>query len=264
MKIAILSDLHLGCGDRADRFQHDEAAFLRFLDALERWADVVVINGDLYETWQGARWRDPSGALAASRRRYPRLTARLHRPPYLLTWGNHDPLLASTDGVPAWRHLHADGLTLAFTHGQRWDGLLKRLPALPYAFAWTTGWLRRQPPEHPLWGALEARRHAAEVRHLYNPAPPPRLAAPRDAACRYAAGAAAWLRDHPRVHLLALGHTHVAARVQTPWGLYLNSGACAAGRFDWAAIDTRARWAGALQHEPDPCRGLEQLQQHLI
>ena len=35
MKIAVISDLHLGRGDGSDRFGHDDAEFLRFLDFLE-------------------------------------------------------------------------------------------------------------------------------------------------------------------------------------------------------------------------------------
>ena len=50
MKIAVISDLHLGRGDAADLFGHDDAEFLRFLDFLEGNFERIVLLGDIFET----------------------------------------------------------------------------------------------------------------------------------------------------------------------------------------------------------------------
>lgn len=257
MRIAVLSDLHLGIRDRAERFGHDQAAFERFLDALERAFDVIILNGDTWETWQGERFADTRAAWRAARRAWDRLGARFEREPYRLTWGNHDPLLAD-EGVPRQLTLEADGLRLLFTHGHEWDPPLKRIGPLAYAFSWSTAWMVRR-EERPAVRAINRLRGGFERRHLYNPRLPPRLDALDEASCPYLRGAAAWLREHPRVDVIALGHTHVPARVETPWGLVLNSGAAAGGRYAWIAADTARRAFHVFEHEPDVARALDAL-----
>ena len=43
MKLAVISDLHLGRGDGADQFGHQDADFLSFLDHLEDNFERVVL-----------------------------------------------------------------------------------------------------------------------------------------------------------------------------------------------------------------------------
>ena len=50
MKVAVISDLHLGNGGPSDNFGHDDAEFLKFLSYLERNFEKVVLLGDIYET----------------------------------------------------------------------------------------------------------------------------------------------------------------------------------------------------------------------
>ena len=259
MRIAIISDLHLGTKDLADRFGHDVDTFCRFLDALERSVDLIVINGDLFETWQGARFARPNEALAAIRRAYPHLSARLLEPPYTLTWGNHDPILATLGAV---RQLELDTPKgrILIAHGHRFDPPLKRTRALAYTFCWTTGWPHRR-RDHPLARKLDHVRHRFEEKHLYNVPPQPHLSALQDATCPYQRGAAELLQARDELAIVAFGHTHVPASTSTPWGRYLNSGAIAGGRFDWIAIDTNNLAAQLLVDEPNVDRALDTLAQ---
>jgi len=47
MKLAVISDLHLGAGDLADGFCHDDGEFLRFLTFLENNFERVILLGDI-------------------------------------------------------------------------------------------------------------------------------------------------------------------------------------------------------------------------
>lgn len=234
MRIAVISDLHLGVRDRADRFGHTPERFARFLDRLEADHDRIIVGGDLYETWQGARFGRTREALAAIRRAYPRLTARLEAPPYLRIIGNHDPSLA-LEGVPRELELSADGVTALFTHGHRWDPPLKAATPIAYTFSWGTGWLARG--DDPFRTRVFRWRHRFERRFLYN-VTPSTSGAP---TCPYQRGATALLASRPDLDLVVCGHTHVPAHCRTPHGDYLNSGAIAGGSLVWVQIDTRTR-----------------------
>jgi len=257
VRIAVISDLHLGCGDRSDRFGHDEGAFLGFLDGLERRFDAIAINGDLFETWQGVRFGRPREALAAARQRHGRLVARFGEAPYHLTWGNHDPLLAERGAVET-LEFDADGLRVLLTHGHRFDPPIKRARPVAYTFCWTTGWLHRH-QAHPAVERVNRLRGRIEARHLYNTLPQPWIDRVEEGVCPYQRGALSILHARPDLGIVAFGHTHVPAETCSPWGVYLNSGAMAGGRYAWAAIDTAARAFTVIPDSPDVDRAIDLL-----
>lgn len=54
MKVAIISDLHLGVADsKANQFLFSDAAFAGLLDRLAAEVDWVLIAGDIFELWEG-------------------------------------------------------------------------------------------------------------------------------------------------------------------------------------------------------------------
>lgn len=54
MKVVILSDLHIGVKGQADNnFLLDDAAFAAHLASLSQNNDLIVLNGDIYELWEG-------------------------------------------------------------------------------------------------------------------------------------------------------------------------------------------------------------------
>ena len=68
MKIAVISDLHLGPADNTDLFGHDDAEFLRFLQFLESNFERIVLLGDIWETLSSKVPWTPEQALRACRR----------------------------------------------------------------------------------------------------------------------------------------------------------------------------------------------------
>ena len=54
MRIAVLSDFHVGATDATDSFYHAESAFLPYLDELEGEHDLIVFLGDIFQTEYGA------------------------------------------------------------------------------------------------------------------------------------------------------------------------------------------------------------------
>ena len=50
MRIAVLSDLHLGAGDKADRTRGHDEHLLAVLSVLEAEHDQIILLGDVWET----------------------------------------------------------------------------------------------------------------------------------------------------------------------------------------------------------------------
>lgn len=124
MKIAVISDLHLGAGGPTDSFGHDDGEFLRFLRFLERNFERVVLLGDVWETLTGALPGSPLVELGAAREAHAEIARRFERPAYAYVHGNHD-IVAMARGVPEELSFHADGVRLLFTHGHQNDLVVK-------------------------------------------------------------------------------------------------------------------------------------------
>ena len=69
MRIAVISDLHIGTRAHSDTFQHDPTDFQRFLDVLERDHDHIVLLGDVYQCDHGWSPTNSRRELAAARAR---------------------------------------------------------------------------------------------------------------------------------------------------------------------------------------------------
>jgi len=199
----IVSDAHIGFGP-----PDAELAFRRFLDHVPDVADVLVINGDLFEFWFEYRSVIPKvafptlEALARVRDRGVRL---------IITGGNHDRW-----GGPFYREqlaaeFHPDGMEGTFagfraliTHG---DGLVeervsarifRRVVRNPV----TTGVFRML---HPDIGYGLVRRMSPLLGGKTEDA-----AVRERATDRQVEYARALVRDRPEIRLVVLGHTHVA------------------------------------------------------
>ena len=79
MKLAVISDLHLGAGDLADGFGHDDGEFLRFLKYLENNFERIVLLGDIWETLQSRRLGGMRQELLLAREAHPQIAARFER-----------------------------------------------------------------------------------------------------------------------------------------------------------------------------------------
>ena len=229
MRIAALSDFHIGARAYTDEFHHAEADFLAWLGALEADHDRIVLVGDIYQT-EHALLPGPGAAarqLARACARLPALSERLRGPKYLYLHGNHDAVAARELGLPEQLRLSADGFTVVFIHGHQFDPIFQRAWVVTQAATWFTGRLRRA-GLRPLAQWFEGRDVAIKHRRFGEVDGP------------YARAARGLLREHA-ADLVVMGHTHVAHLHALPEGRLVNTGTCSRGRRVHVTIDTAAR-----------------------
>ena len=229
VRIAALSDFHIGVADRTDGFRHDPVTFGRFLDQLERQHDAIVLLGDIWQTDHGAvpTRAEAARRLHAARRRLPRLTARLDEPPYVYVHGNHDEVAATELGARTFVKL--DGAL--FIHGHQFDPVARGAPWAAAVGTWTTGQLRNV-GLRPLATWFEGRDVAIKDRRFRGPDGP------------YAAGARELACTHD-ARFVVMGHTHVPAHEELGSVVALNTGTCSGGRRMFVSLDTRTQHASA-------------------
>jgi predicted phosphodiesterase len=224
MKLAVISDLHLGAGDLADGFGHDDAEFLRFLTFLERNFEKVILLGDIWETLQSRRLGSAREELLLARATHPEIARRFERPSYHYVHGNHD-IVAGLLGVPDELAFEADGVKLLFTHGHQNDGLVQRRRWLSELGVWLGGWIRRV-------GLNAFYRLCAKIDEARGGFS---LDGTRCAFQRWAVAEA----TRREFDVVVTGHTHLAARSEHGSRLFLNSGSCSEGQLSFLSIDTR-------------------------
>jgi predicted phosphodiesterase len=223
--IATISDLHLGYRDEAELFQHEDGAFLRFLDYLESNFERVVLLGDIWETLTGYRYRQAADALKRCRESHPRLAARFERPAYTFVHGNHDIVAGQVEQVPEEVVIDDRGFRLLFTHGHQSDPVVMNHQWLTDLGVWVGGWIRRAK-----LGAIYSVVSQYDRTRSGDAADPEKCAVQR-----YAVD----LARERGADVVVTGHTHVATRVEHGDTLFLNGGSCAEG-YSYAAIDTRS------------------------
>ncbi len=229
MRIAALSDFHIGARGYMDEFRHRESAFLAFLDRLEQDHDHIVLVGDIYQTEHALLpgSRAAAAQLARARARMPALCERLQGPQYLYVHGNHDAVAGPELAARERLQLRADDFTVVFIHGHQFDPVFQRARAAAQAATWFTGRLRRA-GLRPLAQWFEGRDVA--IKHgRFGHADGP-----------YARAARELLREHT-ADLVVMGHTHVPHLHSLPEGRVVNTGSCARGRRTHVSIDTATR-----------------------
>lgn len=221
MRVAVISDLHLGAGDACDGFGHDDAQFLRFLRYLEQNFERIVLLGDVWETLTSKRRGDARGALKAAREAHSRIARRFESAKYSYVHGNHDWVAGAAEGAPDRLLIDADGARILFTHGHHHDLLISRARWLSELGVWVGGWLRRAGLD-PLYQAFRGLERLGE--------------GDKQAASFKAWALAAAQKSH--ADIVVTGHTHRARCERDEQRVFLNSGSCQAGRFSFSALDT--------------------------
>jgi predicted phosphodiesterase len=223
MKIAVISDLHLGPGDRSDVFRHEDQQFLRFLDFLEGNFERIVLLGDVWETltptWPG----DPAQALKRAREAHPDIARRFERPRYTYIHGNHDIVAGRVDRAPEELVLTHGTTRMLFTHGHNQDALIRKARWLSEIGVWLGAWILRlgMGSVYRLCDAIDRLRAGAVTE-------PERCAFQRWAVS---------LARTRSADVIVTGHTHVPLRTEHRDALFLNSGSCADGRFSFLSLD---------------------------
>lgn len=227
MRIAALSDFHIGSMEGADPFGHSERAFLAFLDRLEADHDRLVLLGDIYQTDHGLLPGTESARilLHTAQKRYPRLAERMAGPHYHYVGGNHDRFTWNDVNAVESLRLEDNGLAALFIHGHQFDPLLNGpIRHLSHLSTWVAGRLRR----FRLLGAVESleRTDVFVKDALFRG----RLGPYRRAAQR--------LAEQHGVRVVVMGHTHVPVRVPLHGGVLVNVGSCSHGKKTHVSIDT--------------------------
>lgn len=225
MRVAVISDLHLGPRGPVDLFGHDDAEFLRFFSFLEGNFERVVLLGDIFETLTGALPGSPLLELARAREAHPEIARRFERPRYTYVHGNHD-IVTAAHGVPDELTIDADGLRLLFTHGHQRDAIVRHARWLSELGVWIGAWVRRLGlgPIYALLRTLDGLRGGATL---------------NAAECTFQRWAVEVARCRS-ADVVVTGHTHLATRAEHGDRLFLNSGSCATGEISFLSIDTRA------------------------
>lgn len=225
MRIAVISDLHLGRGDVADPFGHDDAQFLRFLRHLEGSHERIVLLGDVWELLRGVLPGRERDELRRCREAHPEIAKRFDTDRYVYVHGNHD--LAARDLVAAPEEwcLEADGMRLLFMHGHRHDWLVRNAFGLTKVGIWLGGWLARLRLQ-PVVNAID--RFEQRLRRV---SPDPATCSFQEWAMNLAAARG--------VDVAVTGHTHLDAVSPHGGRVFLNSGTCSEGRTTFLSIDTR-------------------------
>lgn len=225
MRIAVISDLHLGRGDAADPFGHEDAEFVRFLDHLERDFERIVLLGDVWELLRGALPGDERAELRRCREAHPEIARRFERPGYVYVHGNHDLAAGAIERAPENWSVEADGMRLHFTHGHRHDWIVRHAFGLARAGIWMGGWLARVGLQ-PVVNAVD--RFEQKLRRV----------SPDPATCSFRE----WAVDEAtrrNADVVITGHTHLDGVSKHGERLFLNSGTCSEGRTTFLNVDTR-------------------------
>jgi predicted phosphodiesterase len=229
MKIAALSDFHIGSSRRGDCFRHSAADFHDYLKMLEESHDQIVLLGDIFQAEHG-----PSLSKAGKRRELqrahnfmPDLWLRMQGPQYRYLHGNHDGIASAGGRIPETLRIDEDGFSIFFVHGHQYDPLLRRAYPLAQASTWFSGRLR----------ALRLHVVADWLEHqdiqIKNEAF-------RGEKGPYVGAARLLLLEH-QVDAVLMGHTHIPQRMDLAEGIFANTGSCSMGQRTHVSIDTLER-----------------------
>ncbi len=228
MRIAAVSDLHIGLDPATDAFHHDPEAYGAFVDELLATHDRLVLLGDVITADHAWAW-GPRFARAHLRRvlgRVPWLADRLVDPRVHYVHGNHDLVARDVLGA-AERIVLGENVRVMFVHGHQYDPVARGALPLANAGTWVTGRMRAAGvPSVAQW--FEDRDVAIKDGRFRGAEGPYARAADRLCAAQDVAA-------------VVMGHTHAARLDATVHGLSVNTGTCSCGRFEWVGVDTVAR-----------------------
>lgn len=209
MRIAFLSDLHLAPGSLS-RCTTSPERLLRDLDALEGWADEVILLGDVYDLSRPSTPRGWRAHLARVRAQSPELCARLDALTHV--WGNHDKPMSTLGALECWSY-KSDACAVRALHGHQSDALIKRVPVLAEVGNFAAGWLERGRRPKLARALGRVPEHLERLRGE----------AAQDGLDRITGFADDVLSEGWDV--VVCGHTHRLGAFVRPGGLFLNTGA---------------------------------------
>jgi len=225
MRIAVISDLHIGAED----FRPD--GFGEFLDHLEREHDEIILLGDVFECYFPVLpWR----ALAEYDRfdrLYHDITRRFRSPKYTVLSGNHDMVVRRARGIPSTTVREARGYRILLSHGFENESAYRSA-------------LRIRLVEMYMWFVYRLKRLGFPALYAYSYRMDYELNVKDGGAVHVEAARELVRRGYD---VVVFGHTHVERHVELRGGgTYINTGDCVRRRM-YASLDLERRQCQLLE-----------------
>lgn len=219
MRIAVISDLHIGAED----FRPD--GFGEFLDHLEREHDEIILLGDVLECYFPVLpWR----ALAEYDRfdrRHRDITDRFRSSKYTILSGNHDMVAWRARGIPSRAERGGQKFRILLAHGHENE------PAYQSR-------LKIRLVELYMWFGYRLKRMGIPGLYSYSYRMDYEINMKDGGAVHVEAARALVRRGYD---VVVFGHTHVARHVEfRGGGVYINTGDCVQRRM-YASLDLERR-----------------------
>ena len=225
MRIAVISDLHIGAEDFVPN------GFGEFLDHLEREHDEIILLGDVFECYYPVL---PWKALAEYDRfdrQYQDITDRFRSAKYTILSGNHDMVVRRARGIPSRTERGVKGFRILLSHGHENESAYQSP-------------LKIRLVELYMWFGYRLKRLGFP--QLYN------YSYRMDYEFNMKDGGAAHLEAARELvgrgyDIVVFGHTHVARHVEfRRGGTYINTGDCVRRRM-YASLDLERRECQLLE-----------------
>jgi UDP-2,3-diacylglucosamine pyrophosphatase LpxH len=215
MRIAVISDLHIGADD------FSPTGFGEFLDHLEREHDEIILLGDVFECyfpvlpWRGLAEYDRLDRL------HRHITHRFRSAKYTILSGNHDMVVRRARGIPSRTERAHNGYRVLLSHGHENES----------AFGSAA---RVRLVELYMWLVYRLKRVGLPALYHYSYRMDYKLNMKDGGAAHLEAARDLVQRGYD---VVVFGHTHVARHVELRGGgTYINTGDCVRRRM-YACLD---------------------------
>ena len=213
--VIVCGDLHLR--DDGSWSPLAVESLVGLLEQLAQEAELVVINGDLFDLDRGRFPCAQRYEFERSRHRWCALEEAIARLSIRVTAGNHDHALRGEimggHRVCEALELSVDGVRVRIEHGERFDAWVKRVRGFTSFVTWLSAWVDR-PPLRPVYRLMRWVERATT----------------QDERGGIEKRAMRWLHSQERCDVLVLGHTHRRTRWDEDRRTLLNPGDGMGGR----------------------------------
>lgn len=223
MRIACISDLHIGNKDNSDMFGHVENKFIDFMNYLENDFDKIFLLGDIFELLMPDFPFDYSTRLNQCIKAYPKISEKIfNNNKYTYIPGNHDyNILNINKDYKLYHTLNINNYNIGFIHGHQFDFWNKNFPTLCSSLVWGGGMLLKQ-------GLCSIYEKISHMEH--------KMTDPGDIITNFHKRALNFAINN-KLNIIVLGHSHVCRKMELDNVLLLNSGTCSKGRLRYLEID---------------------------
>ena len=221
MNILVLSDLHIGKGDRFDTFGWNEDEFISLLERIRLFMNVekIILNGDVFELM---KYKKEEVYQA-----YPKIRQYFNKDFFVYLKGNHD--IINNEGSLIYQIKNSSGKLIHIEHGHNADLLngtkIGRLLG-SIGFRFLKLLTKNEKMLEIYYKIVEFDDHINRIPRKYD-------------SVKYLHYALKLLRQSD---LVVFGHTHKIEAHKTYYlnskKKYLNCGSCSLGRFQAVVIDT--------------------------